>query len=390
VLGQLGGALGQQAPAVFGIGGGVRCDELNVRRQSREGVFVRAGEALLGPRNYRGAPLVENAVEQLAFTAEGAVEAAFPEAACLGDLVHSRARVTGLPKPVPGQLKHTPFVECARSCHSFIVPILDPIVQNWLCYGHSGPQPKVDVVTDVLQDKVAVITGGNSGIGLAIAHRFAQEGARVFITGRDIDRLEEAVTVIGPAATGVRIDVTRLSDLDALYAQVREQAGRIDVLVANAGVVADAALGDHTEENVDLTLATNLKGPLFTVQGALPLLSEGASIVVIGSSNSARPSEGLEVYSASKAALRNLVRNWARYSGKRKFRVNVLSPGATRTPGLIAAAGPVIDQLVEAIVPLGRLAEPEEIAAAALFLASDAASFITGAELFADGGHAQV
>jgi NAD(P)-dependent dehydrogenase (short-subunit alcohol dehydrogenase family) len=143
-------------------------------------------------------------------------------------------------------------------------------------------------VTDVLQDKVAVITGGNSGIGLAIAHRFAQEGARVFITGRDIDRLEEAVTVIGPAA------------------------------------------------------------------------------------------------------LRNLVRNWARYSGKRKFRVNVLSPGATRTPGLIAAAGPVIDQLVEAIVPLGRLAEPEEIAAAALFLASDAASFITGAELFADGGHAQV
>jgi NAD(P)-dependent dehydrogenase (short-subunit alcohol dehydrogenase family) len=134
----------------------------------------------------------------------------------------------------------------------------------------------------VLQDKVAVITGANSGIGLAIAHRFAQEGARVFITGRDIDRLDLAVKAIGPAATGVRADVTNLSDLDALYTQVGEEAGRIDVLVANAGVVADAALGGHTEENVDLTLATNIKGPLFTVQNALPLLSEGASIIVIG------------------------------------------------------------------------------------------------------------
>ncbi|AEM87027.1 SDR family NAD(P)-dependent oxidoreductase [Streptomyces violaceusniger] len=235
-----------------------------------------------------------------------------------------------------------------------------------------------------------MITGGNSGIGLAIAHRFAQEGARVFLTGRDADRLEAAVKEIGPAATGVRGDVTDLSDLDALYAQVRERAGRIDVLVANAGIVADAALGAHTEENVDLTLAVNVKGTLFTVQKALPLLAAGASIVVIGSSNSVRPSEGLEVYSASKAALRNLVRNWARQSRERKFRVNVLSPGATRTPGLMGAAGPIIEQVVDAIVPLGRLAEPEEIASAALFLASDAASFITGAELFADGGHGQI
>ena len=242
----------------------------------------------------------------------------------------------------------------------------------------------------VLQEKVAVITGGTSGIGLAIAHRFAREGARVFLTGRDAGRLETAVKEIGPAATGVRADVTDLSDLDALYAQVREEAGRIDVLVANAGVVADAALGAHTEENVDLTLAVNFKGVLFTVQKALPLLSAGASIVVIGSSNSVRPSAGLEVYSAQKAAVRNLVRNWANQSRERKFRVNVLSPGATRTPGLMGAAGPVIEQVVDVIVPLGRLAEPEEIAAAALFLASDQASFITGAELFADGGHAQV
>jgi NAD(P)-dependent dehydrogenase (short-subunit alcohol dehydrogenase family) len=199
------------------------------------------------------------------------------------------------------------------------------------------------------------------------------------------------VKAIGPAATGVRADATDLSDLDALYAQVRAEAGRTDVLVANAGVVADAALGAHAEGNVDLTLAVNVKGPLFTVQKALPLLSAGASIVVIGSSNSVRPGEGLEVYSASKAAVRNLVRNWARSSQERiKFRVNVLSPGATRTPGLMRAAGPVIEEVVKAVVPLGRLAEPEEIASVALFLASDEASFITGAELFADGGYAQV
>ena len=242
----------------------------------------------------------------------------------------------------------------------------------------------------VLQEKVAVITGGTSGIGLAIAHRFVREGARVFVTGRDIDRLEAAVKEMGAAATGVRSDVSVLADLDTLYARVREDAGRIDVLVANAGIVADAALGAHTEANVDLTLAVNVKGPLFTVQKALPLLAENASVLVIGSSNSVRPNEQLEVYSASKAAVSNLVHNWARQSRERRFRVNVLSPGPTRTPALMAAAGPNVERLVDANVPLGRLAEPEEIAAAALFLASDAASFITGAELLADGGYAQI
>ncbi|MFD3843586.1 SDR family NAD(P)-dependent oxidoreductase [Streptomyces sp. NPDC058642] len=239
----------------------------------------------------------------------------------------------------------------------------------------------------VLQDKVAVITGGTSGIGLAIAHRFIREGARVFVTGRDNDRLEAAVKEMGPAATGIRSDVSVLTDLDALYARVREEAGHIDVLVANAGIAADASLGAHTEANVDLTLAVNIKGPLFTVQKALPLLAENASILVIGSSNSVRPNEQLEVYSASKAAVSNLVHNWARQSRERRFRVNVLSPGPTRTPGLLGAAGPDVDQFAEAVVPLGRLADAEEIAEAALFLASDASSFVTGAELFADGGY---
>ncbi|MFB8399488.1 SDR family NAD(P)-dependent oxidoreductase [Streptomyces yangpuensis] len=239
----------------------------------------------------------------------------------------------------------------------------------------------------VLQEKVAVITGGTSGIGLAIAHRFVREGARVFVTGRDVDRLEAAVEELGPSATGVRSDVSVLADLDALYARVREETARIDVLVANAAIVADASLGAHTEANVDLTLAVNVKGPLFTVQKALPLLAENASILVVGSSNSARPNEQLEVYSASKAALSNLVHNWARQSRERRFRVNVLSPGPTRTPGLLGAAGPDVEQFAEAVVPLGRLADPEEIAEAALFLASDASSFITGAELFADGGY---
>ncbi|MET9257155.1 SDR family oxidoreductase [Streptomyces sp. NPDC003717] len=242
----------------------------------------------------------------------------------------------------------------------------------------------------VLHEKVAVITGGTSGIGLAIAHRFVREGARVFVTGRDADRLAAAVEEIGPAATGVRSDVSVLADLDALYARVREEAGRIDVLVANAGIVADAALGGHTEADVDLTLAVNVKGPLFTVQKALPLLAEGASVLVIGSSNSVRPNEQLEVYSASKAALSNLVHNWARQSRERRFRVNVLSPGPTRTPALLSAAGPDADRFAEATVPLGRLAAPEEIAEAALFLASDASSFVTGAELFADGGYTRV
>ncbi|MEU6293588.1 SDR family oxidoreductase [Streptomyces erythrochromogenes] len=169
------------------------------------------------------------------------------------------------------------------------------------------------------------------------------------------------------------------------------QAGRLgDVVHPGSCVAGRPELfpgGAHTEANVDLTLAVNVKGPLFTVQKALPLLAENASILVIGSSNSVRPNEQLEVYSASKAALSNLVHNWARQSRERRFRVNVLSPGPTRTPALLSAAGADADRFAEAVVPLGRLAAAEEIAEAALFLASDASSFVTGAELFADGGY---
>ncbi|MET7994372.1 SDR family oxidoreductase [Amycolatopsis sp. NPDC005232] len=244
-------------------------------------------------------------------------------------------------------------------------------------------------MTGVLADKVAVVTGGNSGIGLAVARRFAAEGARVFITGRDEEKLEAAVADAGPAVTGVRVDVAVAADLDRLYEVVGEQAGRVDVLVANAGGGLPGTLGDITEESIDYTFGTNVKGVIFTVQKALPLLSAGASIVVTGSTSAIRPSAPLEVYGASKAAVRNLVRSWAQHAAARKFRINVLSPGPTETPGLVGALGPMLPQLVEQ-VPLGRLGEPDEIASVATFLASDASSFVNGAEWFVDGGQAQI
>jgi NAD(P)-dependent dehydrogenase (short-subunit alcohol dehydrogenase family) len=249
-------------------------------------------------------------------------------------------------------------------------------------------------MSGVLADKVAVVTGGTSGIGLAIARRFVAEGARVFVTGRRQAQLDAAVAEIGAGVTGVRCDVAELTDLDALYALVAEQAGRIDVLVANAGGGTTAVLGEITEEQFDSTFATNVKGVLFSVQKALPLLSPGASIIVTGSTTSTRPGTGLEVYGATKAAVRNLVRSWARSAKDRDFRVNVLSPGPTKTPGLLGLApedqqSALLDSLA-AGVPLGRVADPDEIATATVFLASDAASFVNGTELFVDGGYAQV
>ncbi|MFD3730301.1 SDR family NAD(P)-dependent oxidoreductase [Streptomyces sp. NPDC058632] len=243
-------------------------------------------------------------------------------------------------------------------------------------------------MTEVLAGKVAVVTGANSGIGLAIARRFAAEGARVFLAGRRQEPLDAAVAEIGPAATGVRTDVSVQTDLDDLYSVVREKAGRIDVLVANAGSAVPQRLGEITEEAIDATFGTNVKGTIFTVQKALPLLSDGASIVVTGSTNALRPGPSLEIYGASKAAVRNLVRSWALSAQERKFRVNVLSPGPTETPGLVGAVGP--DHQLASEVPLGRIGRPDEIAAVATFLASDASSFVNGVDWFVDGGQAQV
>jgi NAD(P)-dependent dehydrogenase (short-subunit alcohol dehydrogenase family) len=242
----------------------------------------------------------------------------------------------------------------------------------------------------VLEGKVAVVTGGNAGIGVAIARAFRDEGARVFVAGRRQAQLDEVVAELGPGVVGVRCDVGRLDDLDALYATVAERAGRIDVLVANAGIGIAARLGDITEEQFDAMFGTNVKGSLFTVQKALPLLSRGASIIMTGSTASVRPEPDLPVYGATKAAIRNLARGLAHGAGTRGYRINVLSPGGTLTQGL-ADLIPA-EHLVAAgeANPLGRLAQPEEIAAAAVFLASDASRYINGTELFADGGAAQI
>ncbi|WP_419997827.1 SDR family NAD(P)-dependent oxidoreductase [Streptomyces boninensis] len=242
----------------------------------------------------------------------------------------------------------------------------------------------------VLAGKVAVITGGGTGIGFATARAFREEGAQVFITGRRKDALDAAVAELGSGVTGVVCDVSVPAELDALYQSVREQAGGIDVLVANAGIGIAARLGEVTEEVVDSVFATNVKGTIFTFQQALPHLNTGASVILTGSVATTRPDEGLEIYGASKAAVRNLARGWALSSRARGFRVNVVSPGGTRTQGLLELVPAEVLKQAEKAIPLGRLAEPEEIAAVTTFLASDAASFVNGAEFFADGGYAQV
>ncbi|MEU6124859.1 SDR family oxidoreductase [Streptomyces sp. NPDC047123] len=242
----------------------------------------------------------------------------------------------------------------------------------------------------VLAGKVAVVTGGSIGIGFATARAFRDEGAEVFITGRRKDALDAAVAELGSGVRGVVRDVSVPSQLDAFYRAVREQAGRIDVLVANAGIGTAAPLGEVTEEVVDSLFAVNVKGTIFTFQQALPHLNAGASVILTGSTAATRPDEGLEVYAASKAAVRSLARGWALSSRARGFRVNVVSPGATRTPGLLDLVPADVLKQAEADVPLGRLAEPAEVAAVTTFLASDAASYVNGAEFFADGGYAQV
>lgn len=245
-----------------------------------------------------------------------------------------------------------------------------------------------------LQGKIAVITGGNSGIGLAAAKRFVAEGAEVFITGRRQEELDRAVETIGAGVTAVQGDVSRMDDLDRLFEAVRAKSGRIDILFANAGLGKFAPLGAIDEGSFDMTFAVNVKGMLFTVQKALPLMHAGGSIILTGSTTGSTGTPAFSVYSATKAAVRNFARSWALDLKGSGIRVNVLSPGATETPGLksLANAGEeaaLLESLAERI-PLGRIGSPEETAAVAVFLASDDSSFMTGSEVFADGGSAQV
>jgi len=246
-----------------------------------------------------------------------------------------------------------------------------------------------------LEGKVAVITGGNSGIGLATAQRFVEEGADVFITGRRQSELDAAVKQIGKNVSGVQGDVSNLADLDRLYDTVKEQKGRIDVLFANAGIIELAPLGSITEAHFDKTFNINVKGLLFTVQKALPLFQDGGSIILTASINSSKGFETSTVYSATKAAIRSFARTWTVDLKHRKIRVNAISPGPIDTPILngVVQTEEEIEQIkasLVASVPMGRMGCADEVAKAALFLASDDSGFITGIELTIDGGTAQI
>jgi NAD(P)-dependent dehydrogenase (short-subunit alcohol dehydrogenase family) len=242
--------------------------------------------------------------------------------------------------------------------------------------------------TKKLQGKVAVITGGTTGIGLATAKLFVEEGAYVFITGRRQKELDDAIEVIGRNVTGVRGDIAKLSDLDRLYEAVAAK-GKIDIVFANAGVAEFSPFGKITEEHFDKLFGINVKGTLFTVQKALPLLKDGGSIILNGSVASAKGTAAFGVYGATKAALRSFVRTWTSDLKERDIRSNVISPGPTDTPVIDGQPADAIARIV-ATIPMGRMGEPDEIARAVLFLASDDSSFVTGIELFVDGGRGQV
>src|SRR6202047_979589 len=242
-------------------------------------------------------------------------------------------------------------------------------------------------MTKKLEGKIAVITGGTEGIGLASAKLFVKEGAHVFITGRRQKELDEAVNAIGTSVTAVQGDVAKLADLDRLYETVKKK-GRIDIVFANAGYGEFASLGNITEEHFDKLFDVNVKGVLFTVQKALPLLNDGGSIILTGSVASAKGTPGFWVYGATKAAIRNFVRAWTIELQDRRIRSNVLSPGPTETP-LVDHQPPEAIARIVSTIPMGRIGSPMEIAKAALFLPSDS-SFVTGIELFVDGGRAQI
>lgn len=245
-----------------------------------------------------------------------------------------------------------------------------------------------------LAGKIALVTGGTTGIGLAAAQELAAQGAKVFITGRRQAELDAAVESIGQAATGIRADASLLADLDNVYAEIARKAGHLDILFANAGGGDMQPLGAITEEHFDRIFGTNVRGVLFTVQKALPLLVDGASIILTASTTSIKGTANFSVYSASKAAVRNFARSWALDLKERKIRVNVVSPGPIKTPGLGGLVEEserqgLYDFFAEQI-PVGRVGEPEEVAKVVTFLASDASSFVNGIELFVDGGMAQI
>ncbi|MEO7717310.1 MAG: SDR family oxidoreductase [Capsulimonas sp.] len=246
-----------------------------------------------------------------------------------------------------------------------------------------------------LEGKVALVTGGNSGIGLATAQRFVEEGAYVYITGRRQQELDAAVSLIGSNVTAIQADSTKLEDIDRVYATIEKEKGRLDVLFANAGSGSLLPLGSITEEQYDKTFDLNVKGVLFTVQKALPLMSAGASIVINASLVSIKGFPAFSVYSATKAAVRSFARGWVSDLKGSGIRVNVVSPGVVPTPAynLLGLNEEQIQGFIEEqakAIPLGRVGTPDEIAKAVVFLASDDSSFVNGVELFVDGGQGQI
>ncbi|WP_419888946.1 SDR family NAD(P)-dependent oxidoreductase [Paenibacillus xylanexedens] len=242
--------------------------------------------------------------------------------------------------------------------------------------------------------KVVVVTGGTSGIGLATAQRFVEEGAHVFITGRRQNELDTAVKLIGERVTGVQGDISNLNDLDKLFETVRQEKGHLDILFANAGLGSILPLGHITEEQYQITFDVNVKGTLFTIQKALPLFpDQTGSIILTGSTASTIGDAGFSVYGGTKAALRQMARNWAMDLKGTGIRINVLSPGMIHTPAYDDLFGEALDQVLESAkdtVPLSRLGKAEEIASAVMFLASEESSYVNGIELFVDGGMAQI
>jgi len=244
-----------------------------------------------------------------------------------------------------------------------------------------------------LAGKIALVTGGNGGIGLATAKRFVAEGATVFITGRRQKELDSAVHEIGAGVVAIQGDIANLADLDRVFATIRERSGRLDILFANAGVGEFVPLGQITEAHFDRIFGINVKGTVFTVQKALPLMRDGGTIVINGSMVSIKGMAAFSVYAATKAALRSFARTWSMDLKGRGIRINVVSPGTVITPGYKNLGDAQINQIIEGVAattPLGRVGTTDEIASAVVFLASDESSYMTGADLFVDGGAAQI